>query len=92
MTDLTDRKNMETWLPLVYALSALKAARQTAYAQGKIVPELQPYFMEAQALYERLCADMGVTPEPVFDLEEHRRQRIAEGHPDFVAVYGNYQT
>jgi len=77
----------DEWYAAVSALEALRSARQTIYSYLKEHPFLDPIYLKAQASYVEMATAMGVEPQPVFDLDQHVAKRLAEGNPDYVAVY-----
>lgn len=78
----------EDWRTAVDVLTAINSARTVAYAAAKKIDALGLVYQDLDALYLRLCETMRVSPAPVFDHDEHVKQRLAEGHPDYAAAYG----
>ncbi|UTU09704.1 hypothetical protein CcrBL47_gp419 [Caulobacter phage BL47] len=74
----------EDQVKVVDILTQFDHARQAAYDKAKTTPEFAPWFERAEAMYQDFCAAYGLTPQPVFDSEQHIRRRIEEGHPDFM--------
>lgn len=81
---------VEDRLEVVRLIDAVDAARRTAHAVGNLLPEMREWAEETEALYARLTASVGVAPKPVFDADEHIRQRVATGHPDFALFEGSH--
>lgn len=78
MTDIPRLDQLVEWPEKIEGASAYQSAksnRQIQYQFAKLVPEYQPFYEEAEAFYNRLCAAMGVDPEPVFDKEEYMKSQ-----------------
>lgn len=63
--------NLENTRRDVRVLEALRSARQIAYETSREDGAHQPWFEQAQDLYERFARSIGVEPEPVFDEEAY---------------------
>lgn len=50
-----------------------RASRQFLYVLAKEIPAYRALYEEQQAFYEKVSAEFGLTPEPVFDEEEYRK-------------------
>lgn len=57
------------------AYQAAKSNRQIQYKFAKMIPGYRAFYEEAEDFYKRICAAMGVDPEPVFDEDEYKKSQ-----------------
>ncbi len=69
LTDMRER------IEAASAYQAARGNRQILYQLVKLIPSYRAFYEEAEGLYNRLCAAMGVEPEPVFDEEEYKKSQ-----------------
>jgi hypothetical protein len=77
-------KNREELLQLVTVARGFRDARQIAFDQMQKSPFFEPWYQEAESTYRRFCEQIGLNPEPVFDVKAHEAKRVAEDHPFYV--------
>lgn len=75
---------------IITVLAQLAETRQVLfnYRRDNHGIDLNAEYERAEAAYQDFCRRHDLPIHPVFDEIEHRRKRVAEGDPDFVALYG----
>ena len=75
---------------IVTVASQLAGTRQLLYTymtKQTAIP-LDKEFESAEAAYQLFCVRHGLSIHPLFDETAHRRQKVAEGDPMYLELYG----